>query len=105
MTLREVIHERTLGLTPKGKLIGQFGFGIFALVVVNFMGVEPTVQIPFLPAIDLGVLTTVIQMCLISSRAVLKFRGCMCCSTILLGGLSNAVNLTDGLDGLAARAR
>ncbi|MDO5042704.1 MAG: phospho-N-acetylmuramoyl-pentapeptide-transferase, partial [Slackia sp.] len=57
----KVIHERSLGLTPKGKLIGQFSaFAVFTLVVVNFMGIEPVVHIPFLPPIDLGVLTTVI---------------------------------------------
>ena len=57
----KVIHERSLGLTPKGKLIGQFTiFAVFTLVVVNFMGIEPVVKIPFLPALDLGVLTTTI---------------------------------------------
>lgn len=32
----KVVHERSLGLTPKGKLIGQFAVSIlFTLVVVN----------------------------------------------------------------------
>ncbi len=57
----KVIHERSLGLTPKGKLVGQFGFRNLLRWLGEFHGVEPTVQIPFLPAIDLGVLTTVIH--------------------------------------------
>ena len=76
----KVVHERSLGLTPKGKLIGQFTVSVlFTLVVVNVCHVAPTVQIPFLPVIDLGVLTTTLPI-----------------------GMSNVVNLTDGLYGLAA---
>lgn len=95
----KVVHERSLGLTPKGKLIGQFAVSIlFTLVVVNVCHVAPTVQIPFLPVIDLGVLTTTLP---IAGGIDIPWLYAVFCA-ILLAGMSNAVNLTDGLDGLAA---
>ena len=59
----KVVHERSLGLTPKGKLIGQFAIAtVFCLVAVNLLGIEPTVSIPFLYTFDLGILTTVVPI-------------------------------------------
>ncbi len=96
----KVIHERSLGLTPKGKLVGQFLIAVvFTLVVVNFAGVEPTVQIPFICTLDLGVLTTTIPVAGVDFEIPWLY---LIFCTILLAGMSNAVNLTDGLDGLAA---
>ncbi|WP_124061075.1 phospho-N-acetylmuramoyl-pentapeptide-transferase [Gordonibacter sp. Marseille-P4307] len=95
----KVMHERSLGLTPKAKLVGQFAIATaFTLLAVNLFGIAPTVEIPFVVTIDLGVLTT-----------VLPIAGGVCIPWlyvvyvgILLVGLCNAVNLTDGLDGLAS---
>lgn len=99
----KVIHERSLGLTPKGKLVGQFSvFAIFTLAVVNFMGIDPVVQLPFLPTLDLGILTTSIPCSFVEGGAFQIPWLYLVFNLVLLGGLSNAVNLTDGLDGLAA---
>ncbi|MCQ4882392.1 hypothetical protein NE624_19115, partial [Alistipes onderdonkii] len=44
----KVVKERSLGLTPKAKLVGQFAIAtVFTLVAVNWLGVAPTVEIPF----------------------------------------------------------
>lgn len=95
----KVIHERSLGLTPRGKLIGQFAIAtIFAIVAVNFFDIAPTVPIPFVATIDLGVLTTVVP---VGDGLSIPWLYVIYVN-ILLVGLCNAVNLTDGLDGLAA---
>lgn len=95
----KVAHERSLGLTPKAKLIGQFAIAtVFCLIAVNAVGIEPTVRIPFLVTLDLGVLTTVVP---IGSGIEIPWLYLIFIN-ILLVGMCNAVNLTDGLDGLAA---
>ncbi|WP_172135020.1 phospho-N-acetylmuramoyl-pentapeptide-transferase [Adlercreutzia sp. ZJ473] len=95
----KVAHERSLGLTPKAKLIGQFVIAaVFVEVAVNLLGVAPTVEIPFVYTFDLGVLTTVIP---IGDGIAVPWLY-LVFDLILLVGLCNAVNLTDGLDGLAA---
>ncbi len=95
----KVIHERSLGLTPKGKLIGQFSIAlVFALVAVNVIGISPVIVIPFICSLDLGIWTTVVP---IADGISIPWLYVLFC-TILLAGMSNAVNLTDGLDGLAA---
>ncbi len=94
----KVAHERSLGLTPKAKLVGQFLIaGAFVLVAVNCLDVAPTVQIPFVYTFDLGVLTTVVPIGEGVRIPWLYLAFCL----VLLVGLCNAVNLTDGLDGLA----
>ena len=92
----KVVKEQSLGLTPKMKLIGQFIITtVFALVAVNVLGIRPTVDIPFLVSLDFGILTTVIGGVSIPWLYIIFVN-------ILIVGMSNAVNLTDGLDGLAA---
>ena len=55
----KVAKERSLGLTPKAKLIGQFLISTaFVLAVVNWLGVAPTIDIPFVATLDFGILTT-----------------------------------------------
>lgn len=92
----KVVKERSLGLTPKAKLVGQFVIStVFGLVAVNVMGIAPTVEIPFVYTFDLGVLTSNFGGVSVPWLYLLFV-------DILLMGLCNAVNLTDGLDGLAA---
>ena len=92
----KVVKEHSLGLTPKAKLVGQFVIAtVFGLVAVNVMGIAPTVEIPFVYTFDLGVLTTHFGSVEVPWLYILFV-------DILLMGMCNAVNLTDGLDGLAA---
>ncbi len=96
----KVVHERSLGLTPKAKLVGQFIIAtIFGVIAVNCFDVAPTVPIPFVVTIDLGVLTTYLP---IGEEGLALPWLYLIFVDILLVGLCNAVNLTDGLDGLAA---
>ena len=95
----KVMHERSLGLTPSAKLLGQFAIAtIFVLVAVNVIGIAPTVTIPFVYTFDLGILTTVIP---VAGGIAIPWLYVLFVN-ILMVGMCNAVNLTDGLDGLAA---
>lgn len=94
----KVVKKRSLGLTPKAKLVGQFAIAtVFCLVAVNLLEVDPTVRIPFVTTLDLGVLTTVLPL---GAGIAIPWLYLIFVN-ILLVGMCNAVNLTDGLDGLA----
>jgi phospho-N-acetylmuramoyl-pentapeptide-transferase len=90
----KIRQQRSLGLTGRGKLIGQLliglAFGVAALNFPNTYGETPASQaISFTRDIDwlrLPVVAAVIWM------------------TLLIIASSNAVNLTDGVDGLATGA-
>ena len=97
--ISKVINERSLGLTPKGKLIGQISIATaFGLAAVNFADVQPTLIFPLITTLDLGILTTVVP---IGDGISIPWLYLIYVN-ILLVGMCNAVNLTDGLDGLAA---
>lgn len=97
--ITKVFKHRSLGLSPRGKLVGQFLISVvFCLVAVNFCDVKPVVNIPLLVSIDLGVLSTWIPI----GDAMIQIPWLyLIFVTLLMAGMSNAVNLTDGLDGLA----
>jgi phospho-N-acetylmuramoyl-pentapeptide-transferase len=79
-----VVLKRNLGLTSLQKLIGQIVVAIIAFYLLQMGPFETTVNIPFTTIdIDLGIMYI----------AFLIF---------WLVGFSNAVNITDGLDGLVA---
>lgn len=95
----KVIKERSLGLTPKAKLIGQFLIASgFCLIAVNYLDISPTIEIPFIVTFDLGIFTTWIPL---GDGFAIPWLYLIFVD-ILLVGMCNAVNLTDGLDGLAA---
>ncbi len=97
----KVAHERSLGLTPKAKLVGQFVISTaFVLAAVNWLGVAPTVEIPFVFTFDLGVLTTTLPITAPTGELFSIPWLYVIFADILLMGMSNATNLTDGLDGL-----
>lgn len=80
----KVIFKRNLGLTSLQKLIGQIVISIAAYLLLQLGSFETTIAIPLTDwSIDLGIFYV----------AFLIF---------WLVGFSNAVNLTDGLDGLVS---
>ena len=97
--IESVAHRRSLGLTPSQKMVGLILISVaFCVLAVNFCGVTPNVAFPGGAALDLGVLTTTVM---VGGTAVRLPWLYMFFVFLLMAGLSNAVNLTDGLDGLA----
>lgn len=81
----KVVKKRNLGLKAKQKLLGQI---IIAIVTIYFattqLGIETDLWIPIIcENLDLGIFYYVLVL-------------------LVIVGASNAVNLTDGLDGLAS---
>ena len=61
--LSKVVKERSLGLRPNAKMLCLTLISVtFCLAAVNFAGIEPTVTLPFIATIDLGVLTTTFDL-------------------------------------------
>lgn len=97
----KVAHERSLGLTPRAKIIGQAAVALlFGLLAVNWAGISAQITLPLVPgALDLGVLTTTLS---VGGSVVVIPWLYLALVFVMVVGESNAVNLTDGLDGLAA---
>ncbi len=97
--IESVAHKRSLGLTPTQKMIGLVTISVaFCLGSVNWVGIAPIVRFPGGFTIDLGVLTTTLGEGPGAFRIPWLY---VIFVFFLMAGLSNAVNLTDGLDGLA----
>ena len=95
--IESVAHKRSLGLTPSQKMLGLVVISVaFCLAAVNWCAVTPTIRFPVARGlvIDLGILTSTIAGIKVPWLYVVFV-------FLLMAGLSNAVNLTDGLDGLA----
>jgi len=96
----KVVHERSLGLKPRAKIIGQalvaFAIGVLA---VNWGHVSPTVYFPLVGDFDLGVVNSSVNIGGFQLDFPWLYLGLVFFMVI---AFSNTVNLTDGLDGLAA---
>ncbi|EKN63660.1 Phospho-N-acetylmuramoyl-pentapeptide-transferase [Schinkia azotoformans MEV2011] len=80
----KVVMKRNLGLTSKQKLLGQLVVAIIFFYFLNKMGFSTYIKIPGTEfSIDIGWTYIILLI-------------------FMLVGASNAVNLTDGLDGLLA---
>ena len=100
--MSKVVRERSLGLRPNAKMICLTFISVaFCLAAVNLAGIEPTVTIPFIATLDLGVFTTVLDLGGVTLSIPWLY---VIFVFALLAGMSNAVNLVDGLDGLAGGA-
>ena len=96
--IESVAHKRSLGLTPSQKMAGLITISVvFCLAAVNWVGIDAVIRFPGGAAIDLGVLTTTLPIAggIQIPWLYLAF------VFLLMAGLSNSVNLPDGLDGLA----
>jgi phospho-N-acetylmuramoyl-pentapeptide-transferase len=97
--VESVAHKRSLGLTPAQKMVGLCLISVvFCLVAVNVCMVSPFVEFPGGFVINLGVLTSRLD---IAGQHIIIPWLYLFFVFLLMAGLSNAVNLTDGLDGLA----
>ena len=97
--IESVAHKRSLGLTPSQKMAGLITISVaFCLFAVNMCGIAPVLRFPGGFALDLGVLTTTVELGGIAVAIPWLY---LVFVFLLMAGLSNAVNLTDGLDGLA----
>ena len=98
--IESVAHKRSLGLTPSQKMVGLVLISVtFCLVAVNGCGISPVVELPGGFGIDMGVLTTTL---VVGGATIAVPWIYMLFVFLLMAGLSNAVNLTDGLDGLSS---
>jgi phospho-N-acetylmuramoyl-pentapeptide-transferase len=96
----KVVHERSLGLRPRAKILGQAVIAAsFGIIAVNWAHVSPIVALPFGSELDLGVLTSSFSLGNIAIQVPWLYVGLV---FFMIISFSNTVNLTDGLDGLAA---
>lgn len=97
----KVTHERSLGLRPRAKIAWQILIATtFGLLAVNWVQLPSSVWVPLTDlSVDLGVLTSQVE---IAGVRILVPWLYLAFIAVMIIGESNAVNLTDGLDGLAA---
>ncbi len=97
----KVSHERSLGLRPLAKLFWQGTVSVlFGLFVVNWAHLPTWVGIPLTTyRLELGRLHSVFM---VGGSEVVVPWVYLAFVVIMIVAMSNAVNLTDGLDGLAA---
>ena len=88
----KIRYRRSLGLNKTAKLVGQLVVGVaFAIMAINFPSRDGTT-----PA------STTVSYVRDIAPLALGAMGFVILAYLFIAGFSNAVNLTDGLDGLAA---
>lgn len=97
----KVSHERSLGLRPRTKMLWQGAVAVaFGILVVNWAKIPTWVSLPLTGIhVDLGKLSTNLSF---GDMSIVIPWLYLALVFIMVTGFSNAVNLTDGLDGLAA---
>jgi phospho-N-acetylmuramoyl-pentapeptide-transferase len=97
----KVIRERSLGLTAASKILWQVLVSLcIGLLAINWAGISPVVSLPLMGAgLNLGVLSTTFSLLGFQIVVPWLYLALIC---VMVVGFSNTVNLTDGLDGLAA---
>jgi phospho-N-acetylmuramoyl-pentapeptide-transferase len=89
----KIRYRRSLGLNKTAKLVGQLVVGVtFAVLAINF------------PSNGITPASTVVSYVRDLAPLTLGAVGFVILAYLFIAGFSNAVNLTDGLDGLAAGA-
>ncbi len=97
--IESVAHGRSLGLTAAQKMVSLCIITVlFTLYAVNYFHIPPTIIFPGPIEVNLGVLTSTFNLFGHTIEVPWLY---MIFEFLLMAGLSNAVNLTDGLDGLA----
>ncbi len=97
----KVLRERSLGVTARYKLLALAAISItVGLLAVNYTGLSSNVAIPLTNiSLDMGKLTSSFTI----GSTTIKFPWLyLVFLYLLIAGTANTVNLTDGLDGLAA---
>ncbi len=96
----KVVKERSLGLTARMKIAGQAVVAsAIGILAVNWAHVSPEVIVPFVGTIDLGVWQSTLTVGGFALEMPWLYLGLV---FFMVLSFSNTVNLTDGLDGLAA---
>lgn len=96
----KVVRERSLGLRPRAKLFWQAVVAVvFGIGAVNWAGLSAHVFYAPGRWVDLGVFTSTFTVADMSVQVPWLYLGLV---FAMILSTSNAVNLTDGLDGLAA---
>jgi phospho-N-acetylmuramoyl-pentapeptide-transferase len=97
----KVVKARSLGLTASAKIVWQAAISLaVGLLAVNWAGVSSDVIVPLLGRdIDLGNIVTRLHFAGLTVAIPWLYLALV---FVMVIGTSNTVNLTDGLDGLAA---
>jgi len=101
----KVAKKRSLGLTARAKIVGQTLIAVgTTLAAINWVGVSANIYVPltsyYIPLHQLSTVITLPEF--LGSGPFIIPWVYLIFALIMIVGLTNAVNLTDGLDGLAA---